>query len=223
MSTTLAIHSISKMFRDGSGHRVVLDNLNLEVAPGEMVAVMGPSGSGKSTLLHLCAGLDRPDSGEILIDEKRVTTLSATALAMMRRREVGYVEQRLNLISSLTAIENVMLPLELDGVRGPEARRQALGALDNVGLLDRADETSDRLSGGEQQRVAIARALIGGRGLLLVDEPTAALDSLTGETIMALLRGRCDDDGVAVVIATHDATHAAWADRVVRLRDGSVL
>lgn len=218
----LRFDRIVKSFPDGPTDRTVLNDVDLEIHEGEMIAIMGPSGSGKSTLLHLAAGLDLPDSGTILLADHDVTSADAAELATMRRRSLGYVEQRLNLISSLTVLENTMLPLELDGMRRDEARRAALESLEQVGMADRADETADRLSGGEQQRVAIARALVGERRVLLVDEPTAALDSLTGETIMRLLRQCCDDRGVAALVATHDATHAAWADRVVHLHDGVV-
>lgn len=218
----LQFRRIVKSFPDGQTQRTVLKGVDLDIHEGEMVAIMGPSGSGKSTLLHLAAGLNLPDSGRILLADHDVTSANATALATLRRQILGYVEQRLNLISSLTALENTMLPLELDGMRRSEAHRAALESLDQVGMVDRADETADRLSGGEQQRVAIARALVGKRQVLLVDEPTAALDSLTGESIMKLLRQCCDDRGVAALVATHDATHAAWADRVVHIHDGVV-
>lgn len=221
-AATLQFRRIVKSFPDGQTQRTVLKGVDLDIHEGEMVAIMGPSGSGKSTLLHLAAGLDLPDSGRILLADHDVTSADATALATLRRQILGYVEQRLNLISSLTALENTMLPLELDGMRRSEAHRAALESLDQVGMADRADETADRLSGGEQQRVAIARALVGKRQVLLVDEPTAALDSLTGESIMKLLRQCCDDRGVAALVATHDATHAAWADRVVHIHDGVV-
>lgn len=221
-AATLQFRRIVKSFPDGQTQRTVLKGVDLDIHEGEMVAIMGPSGSGKSTLLHLAAGLDLPDSGRILLADHDVTSADATALATLRRQILGYVEQRLNLISSLTALENTMLPLELDGMRRSEARRAALESLEQVGMADRADETADRLSGGEQQRVAIARALVGKRRVLLVDEPTAALDSLTGESIMKLLRQCCDDRGVAALVATHDATHAAWADRVVHIHDGVV-
>lgn len=221
-ATMLQFLKIVKSFPDGPTHRTVLDGIDLDIHEGEMVAIMGPSGSGKSTLLHLAAGLDLADSGGILLGGRDLTSADATTLATMRRQTLGYVEQRLNLISSLTALENTMLPLELDGMRRGKARQAALESLEQVGMANRADEVADRLSGGEQQRVAIARALVGQRRMLLVDEPTAALDSLTGETIMRLLRQCCDDRGVAALVATHDATHAAWADRVVHLHDGVV-
>jgi putative ABC transport system ATP-binding protein len=221
--TLLEMCDVTKRYRDGEGTRTVLDAMSIEVAAGELVAVMGPSGSGKTTVLHLAAGLDGVDSGQIKVAGTYLSALDATERAVLRRSTVGYVEQRLNLIAVLTAVENVMLPLELGGMSTREARQDAMVALESVGLADHANREAERLSGGEQQRVAIARALVGGRKLLLADEPTAALDSLTGESVMRLLRRRCDDDRVAVVMATHDASHAAWADRVIFLRDGVVV
>jgi len=208
----------------GSGELTVhaLNKASLTVCAGELVAVMGPSGSGKSTLLNLAGALDLPNSGRVLIDGVDVTTLAPRALALVRRRKVGFVFQDFNLISSLTAAENVFLPLELDGVRVREGRALAEEALGSVGLEGLADRYPEELSGGQRQRVAIARALIGDRRLILADEPTGALDSSTGETVLTVLRERCDA-GAAGLLVTHEARHAAWADRVVFLRDGSVV
>jgi len=222
-STILEMKQVTKSFIDGTHQRVVLDGVDLSVERGELVAIMGPSGSGKSTLLHLTAGFDRADSGQIVADGNHLSALDASGLAQLRRRTIGYVEQRLNLIAVLSAVENVMLPLELDGMGTRGARQLATVALDAVGIADLADRESERLSGGEQQRVAIARALVGGRSILLADEPTASLDSLTGEGVMRLIRERCDDDGVGTLMTTHDASHAAWADRVLFLRDGRII
>jgi putative ABC transport system ATP-binding protein len=183
---------------------------------------MGPSGSGKSTLLHLAGGLDTPTSGVVLVEGVELGALSRPALAALRRRTIGYVFQDLNLIPALTAAENVALPRELDGVRLRQARREALAALDEVGLADEADRFPDELSGGQQQRVAIARALVGPRRLVLADEPTGALDSQTGESVLHLLRNRCDA-GASGVLVTHEARYAAWADRVIFLRDGAMI
>jgi putative ABC transport system ATP-binding protein len=183
---------------------------------------MGPSGSGKSTLLHVAGGLDTPSSGEILVEGRNLAALSPAQVAAVRRRSVGYVFQDLNLVPSLSAVENVALPLELDGVSGRRARREARAALDEVGIGELADRFPDDMSGGQQQRVAIARALVGPRRLLLADEPTGALDSTTGEEVLRVLRARCEA-GAAGVLVTHEARHAAWADRVVFLRDGVVV
>ena len=206
----------------GAGATAVhaLRSVDLAVRAGELVAVMGPSGSGKSTLLHLAGGLDTPTSGQVLVEGSDLAALSARARARLRRRAVGYVFQELNLIPALTAAENVSLPQELDGVRAGVARRLALDALREVGLDDAADRFPDDLSGGQQQRVAVARALIGERRLLLADEPTGALDSETGESVLRPIRARCDA-GAAGVLVTHEPRHASWADRVVFLRDGA--
>jgi putative ABC transport system ATP-binding protein len=208
----------------GSGPTAVraLDGVSLTVAAGELVAVMGPSGSGKSTLLNLAGALDLPTAGVVEIDGQSTSSLRPAALAALRRRRVGVVFQDLNLIPSLTAAENIGLPLELDGRRVSEARRAAVGALHELGLDELADRYPDQMSGGQQQRVAIARALVGERRLVLADEPTGALDSLTGEGVLAVLRARCDA-GAAGLLVTHEARHAAWADRVIYLRDGRVV
>jgi putative ABC transport system ATP-binding protein len=199
-----------------------LRGVDLAVHAGELVAVMGPSGSGKSTLLHVAGGLDTPTSGRVFVEDRDLATLTATQVAAVRRRSVGYVFQDLNLLPSLSALENVSLPLELDGVRGGMARRAARAALDEVGVGAFAARFPDEMSGGQQQRVAIARALVGPRRLLLADEPTGALDSTTGEEVLRVLRARCEA-GAAGVLVTHEARHAAWADRVVFLRDGVVV
>jgi putative ABC transport system ATP-binding protein len=199
-----------------------LRGVDLSVYPGELVAVMGPSGSGKSTLLTLAGGLDMPTSGRVLVEGTDITTASRGQLAALRRRSIGYVFQDYNLIPALTAAENIALPLELDGVPARRARTSALAALDEMGLRATADRFPDEMSGGQQQRVAIARALVGDRRLVLADEPTGALDSETGESVLALLRSRCDA-GAAGILVTHEPRFAAWADRVVFLRDGNVV
>ncbi len=205
----------------GSGDAAVhaLRGLDLVVGAGELVAVMGPSGSGKSTLLNLAGGLDSATAGSIRVVGAELGQMSAKELAALRRRRVGYVFQDFNLIPSLTAAENVALPLELDGVRVSTARRQAEQALDEVGLVELAGRFPHEMSGGQQQRVAIARGMVGERALVLADEPTGALDSETGEQVLALLRRRCEG-GVGALLVTHDARHASWADRIVFLRDG---
>ncbi|KJY23370.1 MULTISPECIES: ABC transporter ATP-binding protein [Streptomyces] len=208
----------------GSGATEVhaLRGIDLSVHPGELVAVMGPSGSGKSTLLTLAGGLDTPSSGRVLVEGTDITAASRKQLAALRRRSIGYVFQDYNLIPALTAAENVALPRELDGTSARKARASALAALEEMGLGALADRFPDEMSGGQQQRVAIARALVGDRRLVLADEPTGALDSETGESVLALLRSRCDA-GAAGILVTHEPRFAAWADRVVFLRDGSVV
>ncbi|WP_021595480.1 ABC transporter ATP-binding protein [Actinomadura welshii] len=217
--------SMRDVSRDhGSGPSLVhaLREVSLDVAAGEFVAVMGPSGSGKSTLLTLAGGLDTPTSGQIVVAGTDLGPLGPVGRSALRRGHVGYVFQDLNLIPSLTAAENVMLPRELDGVRARQARQEARRALAEVGVEDLAGRFPDEMSGGQQQRVAIARALVGERRLVLADEPTGALDSHTGEDVMRVLRGRCDA-GASCLMVTHESRHAAWADRIVFLRDGRIV
>ncbi|HST82435.1 MAG TPA: ABC transporter ATP-binding protein [Kineosporiaceae bacterium] len=218
----LSLDGVSRFHGAGIAEVRALHEVSLEVRAGELVAVMGPSGSGKSTLLHLAGGLDTPTRGEVFIAGQSIGQLSIKARAALRRRSVGYVFQDLNLVPALTALENVMLPRELDGVRTKAARQEAAEALTEVGMLDLADRFPDEMSGGQQQRVAIARALVGPRRLVLADEPTGALDSSTGESIMRVLRARVDA-GAAGLLVTHEPQHAAWADRIVFLRDGAVV
>jgi putative ABC transport system ATP-binding protein len=221
-ATILELRDVHRTHGAGEAAVHALRGVTLRVRPGELVAVMGPSGSGKSTLLNLAGGLDRPTLGEVHVEGRHLGVMSRRELARLRRHAVGYVFQDLNLLPSLTAVENVALPLELDGTRVRTARRAALAALDEVGLTDQAARFPDEMSGGQQQRVAIARALVGGRRLVLADEPTGALDSQTGEAVLRLLRARIDA-GAAGVLVTHEARHAAWADRVIFLRDGVVV
>jgi putative ABC transport system ATP-binding protein len=218
----LALREVHRVHGSGETAVHALRGVTLTVDEGELVAVMGPSGSGKSTLLNLAGGLDRPTRGEVAVDGTVLGRCNRRALAALRRRRVGYVFQDLNLLPSLTAAENVALPLELDGLGTRLAWRQALAALSDVGLDGYGPRFPDELSGGQQQRVAIARALIGQRRLLLADEPTGALDSQTGEAVLRLLRSKVDA-GAAGVLVTHEARHAGWADRVVFLRDGVIV
>jgi putative ABC transport system ATP-binding protein len=218
----LSLRDVSRVHGNGAAAVQALRGVSVDVAAGELLAVMGPSGSGKSTLLNLAGGLDTATSGEVFVEGTLLAGLSRARLAAVRRRSVGYVFQELNLIPALTAVENVALPRELDGVGARSARSEAMAALTEVGLDDVAERFPDELSGGQQQRVAIARAVVGPRRLVLADEPTGALDSVTGEDVMRLLRGRCDA-GAAGVVVTHDAQLAGWADRVVFLRDGRVV
>jgi putative ABC transport system ATP-binding protein len=222
MTTLVELAGAARRF--GSGHTEVtaLHPTTLSVEAGELLAVMGPSGSGKTTLLSLVGGLDKPTEGRVIVAGQDVGALKPKDLAILRRRTVGYVFQDLNLLAGLTARENVSIPLELDGRPLGDAKAAAQAALESVGLAALAERFPDDLSGGEQQRVAIARALVGGRQILLADEPTGALDSMTGESVMRLLRAHCDNGGTAILV-THDAAHAAWADRVVFLRDGRMV
>ena len=218
----LVLDDVSRVHGEGETEVVALSHASLTVARGELVAVMGPSGSGKSSLLNLAGGLDRATSGRVVVEGVDVSSLDAKGLAALRRRSIGFVFQDLNLIPSLTAAENIGLPLELDGWSVRRARSQALDALDRLHLRELADRYPDQMSGGQQQRVAIARALVGERTLVLADEPTGALDSHTGEGVLKILRQRCDA-GAAGLLVTHEARHAAWADRVVFLRDGVIV
>lgn len=218
----LVIVDVTRVHGSGETEVRALDGVSLTVSTGELVAVMGPSGSGKSTLLNLAGGLDRATSGTVHVAGTELGSLRAHDLAKLRRRKVGFVFQDLNLIPSLTAAENIALPLELDGDSVRRSRRNALDALDQLGLRELADRYPDQMSGGQQQRVAIARALVGSRRLVLADEPTGALDSTTGEGVLRVLRSRVDA-GAAGLLVTHEARHAAWADRVVFLRDGRIV
>ncbi|MGN6600394.1 MAG: ABC transporter ATP-binding protein [Actinomycetes bacterium] len=218
----LSLRAVTRIHGSGDTAVHALRQVSLDVAAGELVAVMGPSGSGKSTLLTLAGGLDSPTEGEVVVGGQSLRGVSKSRVAALRRREVGYVFQDFNLVPALTAAENVSLPLELDGMSAGRARPLALAVLEEVGLAELADRFPDDMSGGQQQRVAIARAVVGDRRLVLADEPTGALDSVTGEQVLRLLRSRCDA-GAGGVLVTHDARHAAWADRVVFLRDGRLV
>jgi len=219
----LELEAVTRTF--GVGDRAVqaVGPVDLAVKRSEFIAIMGPSGSGKTTLLRLAGALDQPTEGRVRIGGEPLAKQSNSALAALRRRQIGYVFQDLNLLPGLTALENVSLPLELEGSEPLAAcRAHAANELEQVGMAPFADRYPDDLSGGEQQRVAIARALVGSRDLLLADEPTGALDSVTGERILRLLR-RQSDRGKSVVLVTHNSTHAAWADRVIYLRDGLIV
>ena len=222
MSALLRVEQVSKSYGEGEGIVHALTGVDLAVEAGELVAIMGPSGSGKSTLLTIAGTLEAPTSGEVTVCGQSVSAMSANQRARLRRRSIGYVFQDFNLLAGLTAIENVALPLELDGHSARNAHRVASATLEQLDVADRADHFPDQLSGGERQRVAIARAVVGERRLLLADEPTGALDSVNGESVMRLVRAACTR-GVGGVIVTHDAQLAAWADRVVFLRDGRLV
>lgn len=217
----LTMRRVGKTHGSGAQRVDALVDVDLDLMPGEMVAVTGRSGSGKTTLLNLAGALDEPTTGEVVVEGKNLALMSKNELAEVRRMSVGYVFQQFNLLPSLTAAENVSLPLELDGMSPAQARGFAEVSLAELGLAGMEDRYPDQLSGGEQQRVAIARGLVGPRRVLLADEPTGALDEATSESILRALRARCDD-GAAALLVTHEPAYAAWADRVVRLRDGRV-
>jgi putative ABC transport system ATP-binding protein len=222
MTSALELRQVSKVYGSGPTEVHALRDINLSVERSELVAVMGPSGSGKSTLLTIAGSLEDATTGHVLVDGVDLAAVSRSDRARMRRRSIGYVFQDFNLLPGLTALENVTMPLELDGVSSKGAREAGLEALAELDVAERADRYPDELSGGERQRVAIARAIVGERGLLLADEPTGALDSVNGEAVMRLLRA-ATKRGVAGVVVTHEAQLASWADRVVFLRDGHVV
>jgi len=217
----LEMRRVSRTYGQGASQVHALYEIDLTVRTGEMVAVMGPSGSGKSTLLTIAGTLEEATSGEVRIAGQDVSAMSRNAKARLRRRSIGYVFQDYNLLPGLTAAENVALPLELDGISARRARAAALRALDELGLADRSGHFPDQLSGGERQRVALARAIVGEHQLLLADEPSGALDSANGESVMRLIQNACKR-GMAAVVVTHDAQLALWADRVVAIKDGQI-
>jgi putative ABC transport system ATP-binding protein len=221
MNSLIELGGLTKRY--ATGGPVALDDVRLEVAAGEAVAVMGPSGSGKSTLLNLIAGLDRPTSGGVTVGGVRIDQLSETGTAKFRRRQIGMIFQFFNLLEDLTVADNVLLPAQLAGIRGSRARSRCGELLARLGIERYRDRFPGRLSGGERQRVAIARALVNSPAVLLADEPTGAVDTSTGEEIGRLLR-ELNRDGQTLVLVTHSPELAArYASRTVRLVDGRVV
>jgi putative ABC transport system ATP-binding protein len=223
MTPILEFDDVVKSFGAGLTEVRALRGITLSVADGEFVAVMGPSGCGKSTLLHLAGALEAPSAGSVRVAGRELAGLGAAERSELRRNDVGYVFQRLNLIPSLTAIENVMLPVELTGGSQRNARQLAIEALSTVGLNQQLDRYPDDFSGGQQQRIAIARAIVGERRLLLADEPTGSLDTASGDEVIELLAALPKEHGTAVVLVTHEPRFASWADRFVFPRDGRVV
>ena len=221
MDIAIALQGVSKVYGSRSGAVTALRDVSVDLPAGTFTAVMGPSGSGKSTLLQCAAGLDRPSSGEVYLSGQPLGKLSETKLTLLRRDRIGFVFQSFNLLPSLTAELNVALPLRLAGRR--PSRQQVRAVLATVGLADRARHRPAQLSGGQQQRVAIARALIARPDVLFADEPTGALDSTTGREVLGLLRGLVDRERQTIVMVTHDAVAASYADRVVFLADGRLV
>jgi putative ABC transport system ATP-binding protein len=217
------VRGLTKVFGAGEARVEALRGIDLCVARGEFVAVMGPSGSGKSTLLHLIGGLDTPTGGTVRLADEELGRLDDDRLTLLRRRRVGLVFQAFNLIDVLSAEENVALPLVIDGVPEASAHARAGAALELVGMAARRRHVPGQLSGGEQQRLAVARALVAEPLVLLADEPTGNLDSANGDQVMAILRGLVDQRGQTILMVTHNPGHAALADRLVRLKDGRVL
>ena len=221
--TILQADQVSKQYRMGDVIVSALDGVDFRVEKGEFVAIMGPSGSGKSTLLHLLGGLDGASSGEITLADRTLSQLDDNAVTLVRRRNVGFIFQFYNLVPTLTAEENIALPLLIDGrdIKRSQAKIDEL--LNLVGLTDRRRHKPDQLSGGQQQRVAIARAFVTDPDIVLADEPTGNLDSKSGKAILELLRQSCDELGHTIVMVTHDAYAASYADRVVFLKDGRIV
>jgi putative ABC transport system ATP-binding protein len=222
MASAISVVDLHKSYRQGSREVQALRGVSLEAAAGEFVAIMGASGSGKSTLLHLCAALDRPDRGSITVAERRIDTMSEKELTLFRRRKIGVIFQQFNLIPTLTARENVALPLELDGSMNPNAQDRIDFLFDKLLMTPRASHRPDALSGGEQQRVAIARALVMEPPVLFADEPTGNLDSVSAGQFWELLEAVTGELSTTIIMVTHEPSAARHADRVVILRDGQV-
>ena len=217
------LRALSKSYPEGRGERVVFRDLSVGIRRGETVALLGRSGSGKSTLLNLIAGIDLPTAGEVILDGTNLTGLSEQSRTLFRRRHIGLVFQSFNLIPTLTVMENLLLPMELNGKTGERPRASAQDLLGRVGLADRAGAYPDRLSGGEQQRVAVARAVVHDPFLLLADEPTGSLDAETGKRVLELLVGLVRNKDRTMIIATHSDSVARVTGRVIAIRDGCLV
>ena len=219
----LEAHQLTKRYQMGALTIEALRGIDFSLPKGEFTAIMGPSGSGKSTLMHLLGGLDTADSGDISLDGQQYKGLTETALAILRRQKIGFIFQFFNLIPTLSAAENVALPLLLDGKNIDDYQDRIRELLTLVGLPDRMEHKPNQLSGGQQQRVAIARAMVTRPALILADEPTGNLDSKSGKEILAMLRRACDETGQTILMVTHDVQAASYADRVVYLKDGRIV
>ena len=217
------LRALTKSYPEGGGEHVVFRNLSIGIRRGETIALLGSSGSGKSTLLNLIGGIDLPSAGEVILDGTNLTGLSEQRRTLFRRRHIGLVFQSFNLIPTLTVMENLLLPLELNGKTGALPRAAAQDLLARVGLADRAGAYPDRLSGGEQQRVAVARAVVHDPFLLLADEPTGSLDAETGTRVLELLVGLARNGGRTMIIVTHSDAVALAADRVIAIRGGRLV
>lgn len=221
-SPIISVSGLSKVYQTGSVETIALDNVSFKIHKGEFVAIMGPSGSGKSTLMHILGALDKPTSGQYLLDGEQVTSLSDDELAGIRNRKIGFIFQAFNLLPRTTALKNVMLPMAYAGISKDERLKRAEKYLTMVGLAERMHHTSSQLSGGQQQRVAIARGLAMNPAILLADEPTGNIASAQADEIMAIFR-TLNDDGHTVVMITHEPDIAAHAKRVLFVRDGKLF
>ncbi len=218
----IELKNLKKTYKLGEQEVHALRDVSLKIRKGQFTSIMGPSGSGKSTMLHLIGGLDRPTSGSVLIDGKAIESLSDNALSEFRRRRLGFIFQFFNLLPTLSALENVALPLLLDGHSMAKVSAKAENLMEMMGLKERMHHRPDQLSGGQMQRVALARALVTDPLLILADEPTGNLDSKTGISVLELLRRLVKERGQTVVMVTHDPKAASYADRLIRFRDGAI-
>jgi len=223
MEPLLRAINVTKTYQMGSVAHPALRGVTLDIKRGEFVAIIGPSGSGKSTLLHMLGGLDRPDTGDVQLEGNSITHLDENGQTLLRRRRIGFVFQKVHLLPMLKALENVMVPMRLDGVDMSIARPKAIEALESVGMGHKQSNRPGELSGGEAQRVAIARALVMSPAILLADEPTGALDSANSGIVIELFRTLVSKQGQTLVIVTHDATVAESADRIIKMRDGLIV
>ncbi len=221
-SPSIALTGVCKAFGSGQNRTVALDSVDLAVAPGEIVLLMGPSGSGKTTLLSIMGCILKPDQGSVRVAGTETTGCSQEELARIRLAHIGFIFQEYHLFNTLSAVQNVMVSLDLKGISGPQAMESAARTLELVGLGQRLGEYPENLSGGQKQRLAIARALAGGPEIILADEPTAALDSENGRNVLEILHGLAHRDGRTVIIVTHDPRISTYADRIVTIEDGRV-
>lgn len=222
-SSILSVKNLSKTFKSGNKELTVLKDINFSIEKGISCAIVGPSGSGKTTLLGLCAGLDKPTSGDVILNDQKISALRESDLSAIRNEQIGFVFQSFQLIPTLTALENVMVPIELRGVSYKEVEKKAIDLLDKVGLKDRVTHYPTQLSGGEQQRVGLARAFIHNPEVLFADEPTGNLDGDTGSQIEDLLFELNKDEGTTLIIVTHDRELASKCNRIIELKSGSII